>query len=135
MQHDARGLRDRDRGEGRRPRPETGRANLARQALDRDTTALLRLGARHADRVDAKTLLENRKHRGRDASEHGEGNEQISEVHDASVREETSAVNAQKNRQLQSSPLGCLIVIHPLQFLSRNPLNYKGRFAGIRLAR
>jgi hypothetical protein len=34
-------------------------------------------------------------------------------VHDASVREEADAVNAQKNRRLQSSPAGCLLSSTP----------------------
>src|SRR5438093_27623 len=91
--------RDGGGSDRRAARPEAGGADLRRQARDRDAPALLGLGGRGADRVDAQTLVEHGEHAGRDDSEDGRGDEEVSEMHEGSVRPPRPPVNVPRGEQ------------------------------------
>ena len=73
----------------------TGDAKLGGQAGERHAGALLRLGARHAERPRAPTFVEQREGRGADDGEHREADEQIGEAHAGSVVDDAARVNVQ----------------------------------------
>src|SRR5439155_17689316 len=74
---------------------EAGDAKVAGETLERDARALLRLGARRAGRVRTQAFLERGERGGRDQAEHGDGDEEIGEVHQPSVAAVAGLVNVQ----------------------------------------